>query len=261
MNIKTKFIFLISSVLVSTALFAGQKINIVNPAGTDGGTIQLLTALAEGSESEVVQAGTPVNALSYHSSSNVLTVWSSEWPAIPNMKNPTISPENTVGIMTYETVMCSREFNSIDAMSGKTIKVSTWGHVHASKFLKKFGDQHNINFVVVPYKGSGSIVMGYAGGDADTVFVAESRRKGVLADGKTKCLVSSAENQIDFRFVDVIITLNADKSLTDTLRKSLSANVAKTNWSEKFSGTRTFIGGNNLNYYYDSVTQMSGIAK
>lgn len=257
-----KIVNLVAAVaLLSSTAFAGEKINAVNPASPDGGTRQVLTAVTVGFDSKLTHAGTPVNAVNFYSEPNTLTVWSSEWTGNPKIISPKITESNTVGLILYETVMCSREFSNLQDMKGKTVKIATWGHIHAKRFLDKLGSQHNINFVVVPYSGSGSISMGYAGSDANTVFVLASRQKAVLADGKTTCFLSSSKNQIDFRYVDAIITINASKKLTDELRQSLAKQSAGATWQEKLAGTRTFIGGTDLAYFDESTKALSEIIK
>lgn len=257
-----KLISLAVALAISSSVFAGTKLNVVNPASADGGTRQVLAAVSDGFETELTQAGNPVNASSMLATTNTLTVWSSEWPGNAKIKSPAVTSDNTIGVILYETAMCSREFTSLAEMRGKTVKIATWGHVHASKFLKTFGAQHNVNFTIVPYSGSGAIAMGYIGGDANTTFLTESKASTVNKDGKTTCFVSSLKNQIDFRFVDAIIALNTDATVTNELRASLAKQSASASWKEKLYGTRTFVGGgvDNLKYYFDSVKHLTDIA-
>jgi len=253
-----KLLLILMTALATAANgYAATKITAVNPASEDGGTKQVLTSVATGFDYNMFFAGTPANAVQWFSKPNVLTVWSSEWPGNPAVKSPAITKDNTVGLIMYETAICSREFTDLASMRGKTIKISTWGHIHASKFLKTLGEPYNINFVVIPYSGSGSIARGYIGGDANTTFIAESKRAAITLDGKTSCFLSSSTDQIAFRYVDAIIALNTDPQLVNQLRASLQTQSNSASWKEKLQGTRTLVGGDHLKYFNESVAALT----
>ena len=118
-----------------------------------------------------------------------------------------------VAVQAYETIMCSRKYNSMEEMSGQTVKIATWGD---SPVIKKFLDSLGINFEIVPYGGSGDTVRGYLGKDADTIFTIQTKQDKVEADGK--CIAFSANGDLDFAFVDVILSVNASNGALEEYR-------------------------------------------
>ena len=88
---------------------------------------------------------------------DVLTMWSTEWPGDSEMPTVAINDSTIVALQTYETVMCSRTFNSVDDMAGQTVKIATWGGVDAvTKFINEFGEANNVNFAWQPVISSNS---------------------------------------------------------------------------------------------------------
>tara|TARA_Y100001951_G_scaffold74978_1_gene61944 strand:- start:161 stop:601 length:441 start_codon:yes stop_codon:yes gene_type:complete len=124
----------------------------------------------------------------------------------------------------------------MDEMSGKTIKIATWGD---SPVVKKFLDSLGINFEIVPYGGSGDTVRGYLGKDADTIFTIQTKQSKVEADGN--CFAFSAEGDLDFAFVDVIMGVNADHDMVKSWRKVVSELSMTEAWQSAFAGTATYV--------------------
>ena len=226
------------------ATTASAEMTVVNPGSDSGAFRQVLATIGEQVTHEFVQANNPVTAWSYiDGTKDVLTVWSSEWPGDSELTSPAIDGSNLVALTTYETMLCSREFDSIAAMSGTDVKIATWGSDPVAKFLTTLGEENNINFIVVPFGGSGSTTKGYIAGDADTVFTITTRQGAVQEDTATSCIAFSAEGDLNFRFVDAIITVNSDPATTDNIRDIVTQLSGSTSWADKFSGTSTYVGG------------------
>lgn len=240
-----KIMLIIMSMFFATSLYA--EVQIVNPGSKEGVFRQILSTINDsGLDADFVQADNPVTAYSYiegadESTESILTIWSSEWPGDNSMKSPTISKENIVALMTYETLMCSRQFNSLEDMNGQTVKIATWGSEPVAKFLTNLGAKYNVNFVVVPYSGSGSTTKGYVGKDANTVFTITSRQAALEEDG-SKCIAFSEKGELGFRFVDAIITINANYAFTEELRSTVTNLSTTTEWNDKFKGSVTYVG-------------------
>jgi hypothetical protein len=223
---------------VATAAFAATPaINIVN-GGSDTGTFrQILNMVAENVDSTFIQANTPIVAAQSFDQENILTVWSSEWPGKGgDMPKVEVTKDNLVALMVYETLMCSREFSSFEEMQGKTVKLATWGSENAARYLAKLGAEKGINFEVVPYSGSGGIAKGYVGHDADTVFNITTREAAILEDTSTKCFAYSANGDLDFAFVDSLITLNATGEVTASMRDLVNELKPTAPFQETFKG-------------------------
>ena len=238
-----KIMLIIMSMFFATSLYA--EVLVVNPGSQEGAFRQILTTINSELDADFVQADNPVTAYSYiegtDSTELVVTIWSSEWPGDNSLKSPIISKDNIIALMTYETLMCSRAYNSLEDMSGQTVKIATWGSEPVAKFLKNLGAKYNVNFVVVPYSGSGSTTKGYVGKDADTVFTITSRQAALEEDG-SKCIAFSEKGQLGFRFVDAIITINANYALTNELRSTVTNLSTTTEWNSKFKGSVTYVG-------------------
>lgn len=233
---------------------AAQDLTFVNPGSEEGMLRQVLNDIGTDIPHGFVQANTPVAAMQYLTDGPALTIWSSEWVGNPEFKSPSISDSNLVGLLQTETIMCSREFGSVDDMKGKTVKLATWGSQPVSKFITNFGKQHGITFVVVPYDGSGATVRGYLGKDADTVFTISSKESAISKDSGTKCFAYSKNGDLDFRFVDAIVGVNLTPDQITSLRdkvKSLSQTPA---WLEKYSGTTTVVDSNLSDSYQKAVS-------
>lgn len=230
-----------------------EPINIVNPGSEEGAFRQVLTTIGEQVEHNFVQANNPVTAYTYLSENNVLTIWSSEWPGNEEIKSPVIVEENIVALMTYETLMCSREYSSIDDLAGQQIKIATWGSEPVARFLTNLGSEIGADFIVVPFDGSGSTTKGYIAGDADTVFTITTRQSALEEDSATNCFAFSANGDLGFRFVDAIITVNANDVLTNELRDVVSALSNTNEWKDKFSGTSTYVG--NVQDMYEQAVE------
>lgn len=236
-----------ASIVALFATTASAEMSFVNAGSEEGVFKQVLDIIGTEVEHTFVQASTPINAATYFSDTPAFTVWSSEWPSNPEFNSPAITDANLVALLTYDTLMCSREFTSIDTMSGSTVKVATWGSVAADKFLEKFGNEHNIDFVVVPYDGSGATAKGYIAGDADTVFTITSKQAAIEEDTATNCFAFSAAGDLDFKFVDAMVTVNADTVQTDQLRMVVTDVSSTPEWTDTFSGSVTYVAnGNNV---------------
>jgi len=242
-----KLITTLAAIFIATSAHA--EITIVNPGSEEGAFRQVLTTIGQEVEHDFVQANNPVTAYSYidNASTPVLTIWSSEWPGDADMQSPAIDADNLVALMTYETMMCSRQFANLDAMAGQDVKIATWGSEPVAKFLTALGNEKNINFIVVPFGGSGSTTKGYLGGDADTVFTITTRQGAIEQDNATSCIAFSTDGDLGFRFVDAIATVNADKVTTNNIRNIVTELSTTQEWKDKFSGTVTYVGGTGKN--------------
>jgi len=128
----------------------------------------------------------------------------------------------------------------MDEMSGQTIKIATWGDSPViEKFIGDLGNANNISFKIVPYGGSGDTVRGYLGKDADTIFTIQTKQSKVEADGN--CFAFSANGDLDFAFVDVILSVNADKDSVHEYRKVVSELSTTEAWQSAFAGTATYV--------------------
>jgi hypothetical protein len=244
-----KLITTLAAIFIATSAHA--EITIVNPGSEEGAFRQVLTTIGQEVEHDFVQANNPVTAYSYidGASTPVLTVWSSEWPGDADMQSPAIGADNLVALMTYETMMCSRQFANLDAMAGQDVKIATWGSEPVAKFLTVLGIEKDINFVVVPFGGSGSTTKGYIAGDADTVFTITTRQSAIEEDSATSCIAFSADGELGFRFVDAIATVGADTATTDGLRTLVGTLSNTAEWNDKFGGTVTYVGGTGANVF------------
>jgi hypothetical protein len=247
-----KTLFL-SMLVASFAFTASAETTVVNPGSEEGMLRQVLTDIASGSEHNFIQANNPVTATQYFQNPEVLTVWSSEWAANKEFDQPDITEENLVGLLVTETIMCSREFNSIEEMSGKTVQIATWGSLPVERFINDLGKTNNINFVIIPYDGSGSTAKGYAGGDADTVFTIESRQSSLVSDEITNCFAYSKNGELDYQFVDAIITLNGDTELTNNFRSKVNDLKTTDEWITVFNGTTVLVEVDLMSIYNNSI--------
>lgn len=251
------------SMFITTSLYA--QVTIVNPGSSEGAFRQVLTTIGSTFDHDFVQAHNPVTAYSYidgavDGTEPMLTVWSSEWPGDDSLQSPKISKDNIIALMTYETLICSRQFNSLEDMGGKTVKIATWGSEPVAKFLNNLGAKYDVNFVVVPYGGSGSTTKGYIGKDANTVFTITSRQSALEEDTSTKCIAFSEHGDFGFRFLDAIITVNANDALVNELRSTVT-NLSNTDeWKSKFKGSVIYIGNGTdktINMFEEAVLNFS----
>jgi hypothetical protein len=247
----------VAAILIATT--ATAEMQIVNPGSEAGAFRQVLSTIGETIDHTFVQANNPVTAFSYMQGDNILTMWSSEWPGDTNLQSPLIDAENLVALMTYETMMCSRTFTSLSDMSGQQVKLATWGSEPVANFLADLGSAHNIDFVVVPFDGSGSTTTGYIAGDADTVFTITSRQAVIQEDSSTRCIAFSSAGDLGFRFVDVITTVNTDVSITAQLRATTATLSKSVEWLDMFKGSTTYVGGteDNLAIFNEAVLNFS----
>lgn len=242
--------------LIATPVLS-EEVTFVNPGSEEGMFRQVLNDVGTTVEHTFVQANTPVAATEYFSSQNVLTIWSSEWPGNTEFVSPEISDSNIVALLATETVMCSREFASVEDMNGKTVKIASWGSEPVAKFLEKFGQENNVSFVVVPYDGSGATTRGYLGKDADTIFTIASKEAALNEDSSNKCFAYSQNGDLAFQFVDALIGVNATPELIASTKDSVKLLSQTTEWNEKFSGTSTFTEGDLAAKYQEAVANFS----
>ena len=228
---------------MSTIASAFAGTTVVNTGSDSGGFHAVLSFINDSIQGEYVQAGNPVVAGSYFDKGDVITMWSTEWPGNPEMPSVIINEDTIVGLQVYETILCSRKFSSINEMRGKNIKIATWGESPAvNKFIKSMAKDLNANIKIVPYDGSGSTTRGYLGGDADTIFTIQTKQSKVEADGK--CFAFSSKGDLDFAFVDVILSVNASADSVLKYRQVV-ADLSKTpEWKSSFEGTETYIVDN-----------------
>ena len=92
---------------------------------------------------------------------------------------------------------------------------------------------------IVPYDGSGATTRGYLGGDADTIFTTATKQKKVEADGT--CFATSQAGQLDFAFVDVILSVNASTDIVSQYRQVLWNVSQSDEWKSSFEGTETYV--------------------
>ena len=230
-----KYIITLLMLLWSHTAFAGQT-TIVNAGSDSGAYHQVLPMVGQNIDHNFIQANNPIVASKHFDKGNVLTMWSTEWPGDESMPSVEIDMHSIVAVQAYETILCSRTYNSMDEMSGQTIKIATWGD---SPVIKKFLDSLGINFEIVPYGGSGDTVRGYLGKDADTIFTIQTKQSKVEADGN--CFAFSANGDLDFAFVDVIMGVNADHDMVKSWRKVVSELSTTEAWQSAFAGTATYV--------------------
>lgn len=226
--------------LFFTSAAVAEPLQFVNAGSEQGAFRQILTDIGETIEHYFVQASNPVVASKHLQKGNSLTIWSSEWPGNKEIDSPKIDQSNIAALMTYETVMCSREFSSFEEMKGKDVKIATWGSKPVATFLEQLGQQIDVNFVVVPYDGSGSTTRGYLGNDASTVFTITSRETALIEDNKTKCFAYSGKGDLKFRFVDAIITVGTDNSVTQKINSLITELSSTVGWADKYSGSTVY---------------------
>jgi len=229
--------FVAAAALASSAF---AQTTIVNTGSDSGGFKATLSMIADQIDNEFVEAGNPVVAASYFDRTNVITMWSTEWPGNSDIPSVDINEDTIVGLQVYETILCSREFSSMDEMVGKDIKIATWGTSPAvTKFIDAMAADLGSTLTIVPYDGSGATTRGYLGGDADTIFTIQTKQSKVEADGT--CFAFSAAGDLDFAFIDVILSVNADAEAVAQYR-SVVANLMTTEaWMTSFEGSETYV--------------------
>lgn len=226
-----------------TSAFAGTT--VVNTGSDSGGFHAVLSFINDELNGDYVQAGNPVVANSYFDKGNVITMWSTEWPGNSEIPSVKIDGDTIIGLQVYETILCSREFSSMNDMKGKDIKIATWGESPAvAKFIKGMAKDLNANLKIVPYDGSGSTTRGYLGGDADTIFTIQTKQSKVEADGT--CFATSQSGELDFSFVDVILSVNASTDSVSQYRQALWSVSQSSEWKSSFEGTETYVIGHRV---------------
>ena len=222
-----KYIIAALMLLCANISYAGNT-TVVN-AGSDSGAFhQILTMISKKLDNtNVIQANNPVVAGTHFDKGNVLTVWSTEWPGDKTLPSVTMDKNTIVGVTAYETILCSRVYNSLSDMSGKNIKIATWGKSPAvEKFMSDLAKSNDFTFEIVPYDGSGATTRGYLGKDADTIF---------------NCFAFSSKGDLEFAFVDVILTVNPENGTVEELRKVLSDLTSTEAWQTAFEGSATYV--------------------
>ena len=234
---------MIKNFIIATTFMASSAVadtTVVNTGSDSGGFNAVMSMVADKLGTNVVQAGNPVIASSYFDGGDVVTMWSTEWPADDTLPQPTIDGDTIVALQVYETILCSREYTSLADLNGETVKVATWGaSAPVSKFLSELGTEVNATFEVVPYDGSGGTTRGYLGGDADTIFTIQKRQAKVEADGT--CFAFSATGDLDFAFIDLILAVNASEETVTSLRNAVTEMAATEAWQTSFAGTETYV--------------------
>lgn len=213
---------------------------IVNTGSDSGGFKAVLSMISENVDHNFVEAGNPVVASSYFDRNNVITMWSTEWPGNSEMPQVKLNEDTIVALQVYETILCSREFSSKEDMAGKDIKIATWGGSDpVTKFIENLASDVNATMTIVPYDGSGSTTRGYLGGDADTIFTIQTKQSKVEADGT--CFAYSAKGDLDFAFIDVILSVNADTEAVQQYRNIVEELSTTEAWATAFDGTETYV--------------------
>jgi hypothetical protein len=236
-----KRIFLLLAALLCINSYA--KTQVINAGSPEGQMKQTLIQIAEGTDYSFSQANNPIVATQLFKETKdlILTTWDSAWVSIDGIKDYKLPPESMLGVMITHTMICSRQHTSFDSMKGKTVKISTWGSSPVAKILKDLGKEHNINFVVIPYSGSGAAIKGYIGNDADTIFTISSRMSSVLQDTSTNCFAFSEKDEIKFKFVDGVFLLNGSQSEVDGYRNKFQKLITEQKWLDANKGTQTII--------------------
>lgn len=238
-----KYIIAFLMFVFANTSYAGST-TVVN-AGSDSGAFhQMLTMISEKLDNtNYIQANNPVVAGTHFDKSNVLTLWSTEWPGDSSLPSVIMDKNTIVGVTAYETILCSRTYNSLSDMNGEMLKIATWGKSPAvEKFLTDLAKSNNFDFEIVPYDGSGATTRGYLGKDADTIFTIQTKQAKVEADGN--CFAFSSKGDLDFAFVDVIVTVNAENGTVEHLRSVLTDLSASEAWQTAFAGTETYVLNN-----------------
>ena len=234
---------MIKNIMIATAFVASAasaETTVVNTGSNSGGFNAVMSMVAEELGTNVVQAGNPVIASSYFDKGDIVTMWSTEWPGNPDMPSVKLDEDTIVALQVYETILCSREYNSLSDMTGANIKVATWGESPAvSKFINNLASDLNASMTIVPYDGSGSTTRGYLGGDADTIFTIQTKQSKVEADGN--CFAFSANGDLDFAFIDVILSVNASADTVAELRNAVTILSGSEAWATAFEGTETYV--------------------
>ena len=226
------------ALMASSSAYAHDVTTVVNTGSDSGGFMAVLTMIGEEINHDFVQAGNPVIANTHFDNSNVLTMWSTEWPGDKSLPSVVMDENTIVAVQAYETILCSRTYNTIEEMAGQTINIATWGDSPAvTKFVNSLGSDNGITFNVVPYGGSGDTVRGYLGKDADTIFTTQTKQAKVEADGT--CFAFSATGDLDFAFVDVILSVNAEEHAVKQYRQTVKSLVETEAWQTAFDGTLT----------------------
>lgn len=246
---------LLAILFAMTIFSAYARPTFVNPASPEGIFKQLFTELGKDIDHTYIQASTPIAASPYLTSDPTLTFWSAEWPSDTNIKSPKFTKDQLVGLLTTDTIMCSREFKSVSEMKGKTIKIASWGSPAVRRYLYNFATSAGATFVVVPYDGSGSTTRGYLGKDADTVFTTASRRSALEADTITKCFAFSEDGSLKFQYVDAILALNGLD--TKQIRNLLKTKTVTPEWKAKFNGVRVLFDGDLIKIYSEAVSNFT----
>lgn len=234
----------VSALAISGALMASSPVvahdvtTVVNTGSDSGGFMSVLSMIGEKINHNFVQAGNPVIADTHFKNNNVLTIWSTEWPGDTSLPSVVMDADTIVAVQAYETILCSREYSSLKEMAGQTINIATWGDSPpVAKFVNSLGTDNNVSFNIVPYDGSGDTVRGYLGNDADTIFTTQTKQAKVEVDGT--CFAFSAQGDLDFAFVDVILSVNAEEHAVAQWRKHVEALIKTEAWQTAFDGTLT----------------------
>ena len=239
-----KYIITFLMILFTNTSFAGST-TIVNTGSDSGGFHQVLTMVSKklDGNTNFIQANNPIVAGSHFTKNNVLTMWSTEWPGDKSLPSVVMDKNTIVAVQAYETILCSRTYNSLSGMSGKNIKIATWGKSPAvTKFLNDLGKSNNVNFEIVPYDGSGATTRGYLGKDADTIFTIQTKQTKVEADGN--CFAFSSKGDLQFAFVDVILAVNPKNGALEEFRKAVSELSMTEAWQTAFAGSATYVMNN-----------------
>src|SRR6056300_1793917 len=235
-----KYIIACMMFLFANTSYAGNT-TVVN-AGSDSGAFhQMLTMISEKLDNtSYVQANNPVVAGKHFDKGNVLTVWSTELPGDSSLPSVTMDENTIIGVTAYETILCSRTYNSLSDMNGEMLKIATWGKSPAvEKFLSDLAKSNNFDFEIVPYDGSGATTRGYLGKDADTIFTIQTKQSKVEADGN--CIAFSANGDLDFAFVDVLLSVNAENGTVENFRKVVKDLITTEAWQTAFAGSATYV--------------------
>ena len=237
---KKLLITMVILILLPISAFAGNTITIVNSGSNDGAYRTVLVMIGDKIDHTFVQANNPIIASKHFDKQNVLTMWSTEWAGDESMPSVIIDENTIVAVEAYETILCSRTYTSVSEMSGLTIKIATWGGSPVvKKFLDNYGTANNITFEIVPYGGSGDTVRGYLGKDADTIFTIQTKQSKVEADGN--CFAFSANNDLEFAFIDVILSVNASNGALEEFKNVVSELSITEAWQTAFAGTATYV--------------------
>ena len=81
-----------------------------------------------------------------------------------------------------------------------------------------------------------------------------------MEEDGSKCIAFSQKGDLGFRFLDAIITVNANDAFVNELRSTVKNLSTTTEWNDKFKGSVTYIGNGSdkhINMFNEAVANFS----